>query len=584
MASRPVHTSTSPALAVTFLVLLTMLARPVHAELEGAASCDPATTFAIIATRNTPAATIDEVAHLLNTEGRIPHPSTEGYLYNRFLDFRDDAFDLEVIARLKSPEKVALYKQLNLEASERAAIDLAQELIQHSRIPTWAENPRLMRRVSQHENKQAFTNKLHEILKDHPSALAIYLAQFDSPAKRTGRDLVEFLIRRRGRVPHTASGLMQRIREHRNDEEFHREMRMAFAERPVLWARFERLLMPPEQEAAVDVIRYMHRYGELPKVGVDENLYARYMRHRDDPVFVEAIRRDPAWKLYLALTQEPTHLEKAARAFIRHVLETGELPKARHAPDVYEGYARFRYHKEFHDLIRYQPRVWEIARPHLVVSAEKIEETTSALITYLLQFKELPKSRTHAALYQRFVELRNYPGFEDAIRKDPEAWALYDAQYLAKERLKKPPPSPATILPTEADLARLYTPIQLNGPDGIALRFADHFKAQGDFPLAGSKLAEQLHRYRANPALLKHLISDKQAWASFRVRYRLEPQVIAWDLIRYYRLNGRLPIGVTDDLFTVEAVQLMRRNPHFLKAIQEDPPTASAFQRKYGGS
>jgi hypothetical protein len=231
----------------------------------------------------------------------LPNAKADVALYARFLKYRDNP---EFQAVLKENPQTwsrveALLHGKDLSAARQAGLDTV-EFIRRSRfteLPSRKADNSVYERYLKYRNDPEFQAALRE----NPEAWArieqLLKRREDSSARRAALDTLDY-IQRTGftQLPdYKMNELYQRYVRYRDDLDFQSVLK----ENPRAWALIEPVLKRKNaggiRQAALDTLEYIKSTGftKLPGKTVNNALYQRFAKYRDDPEFQATLREDP---------------------------------------------------------------------------------------------------------------------------------------------------------------------------------------------------------------------------------------------------------------------------------------------------
>ncbi len=288
----------------------------------------------------------------------------------------------------------------------------------------------------------------------------------ESTIKQAALDTIKY-IERSGftKVPKTskAGDLYQQFLLYRDHPKFQEELK----KRPQVWAVFERHMTERSdvereifeyarassiKQAALNTIKYIEKSGftAVPKSSKDRALDEQFLRYCDNPEFQEELKKHPqAWAVF---EREMTEREiakrtKAKRTKLRPVIQAAldtaeyieksgftEIPMASKNRPTYERFLRYREDPEFQEELKKHPRAWAVFERALASDSRRAALDT---IEYIEKsdFTEIPRASKNRATYERFLQFRDDPEFQEELKKKPQAWIVFETKYLKLNKL-----------------------------------------------------------------------------------------------------------------------------------------------------
>jgi hypothetical protein len=329
--------------------------------------------------------------------------------------------------------------------AKRTALDLIKFMkdSDFTQVPHYKEDGSLYQRVMAYRNDPEF----QATVKEYPQAWAriepLLTRKSLSPARRTALDMREFIIRSRyTRTPREEdhSPLFQQFRKYRNDPELQADLKKD----PKVWALVEPLLdakvFNPARKAALDLLEFVRplEFTKLPHQIEDSALYQRLMKYRNDPEFESALKDHPEDWARIQPLLHPEGINPARQAALDSLVyfirtDFTKTPPVKEDQGLYKRFKKYQDDPEFQRTLKEFPEHWVRIEPLLIAKATSPAiKFASDLIEFMrdTKFTRLPNYKTENALYSKFFKYRNDREFQAELRKHPEAWKVFEREYL----------------------------------------------------------------------------------------------------------------------------------------------------------
>lgn len=508
-----------------------------------------------------------------------------------------------------------LEQYAHLQGAERVAVEVAQALIQKGRLPTKAENDAFQQRHRSYRDTPAFKERLKQELVNHPRLWSAY----SHPKSRgvvAAEDLAAYLIQQ-GELPPNRHALQKRYVQYQNDDDFMEALEKKLRGRPDLMAVFENAHLSAAHLAARDLIQFIEQHGVLPDLDSSPALYRRMHSHREDADFKFALQSSPRAQHVFAANQLSA-LELTARDMIAFVTRYGRVPTKHRDADLHRRYLNYRFDADFHTLLKKDPKVWAVVEPMTHAPQEGLDRTAADTIAYVLKYRDRPQQKVDRGLYLRYFRVKGDPSFIAKIRANPEAWAAFEeaglsaAQKTAHRvveylRVHKTLPTLESdqafyyqareywaqpefieIVRKDADAWAIFerqraglkgmtrassaTEALGDGPEDIATKVHRFFSARDLLPMLPAEpvLGRQMTALAQDLRFLRKLYEYPEVWSRYRMMNRDQPLVTAVDMLGYFAKHRALPQREVDTIL-YQNFHSHRSKRVFQEVIKQDP-------------